>query len=191
MTKGKPTKQRLLENGLKVLTEEGPSGLTIDAICVRVKVTKGAFYHHFRSRSGYHAALLEYWMEEYTERRKQLADEKGTPEERYARIVEYAATLPHDLEKAIRAWAMRDPFAAKYQAKADESRHAYLTGLLRELLKDDEQAEAMAMLVLSTMVGMRHLFPPVAGEERRAIMSRLHELMGLGFIADIKTDQEE
>lgn len=177
--KKRNSKEVLLAKGLDILGDKGIEGLTIDTLCVELGVTKGSFYHHFGSRGLFHAALLEYWLDVSTERKKALADEKGTPEERYARIVEAAAALPHGLEKAVRAWAMRDPLVAEYQARVDASRLDYLEGLLKELLDDPAQARDMARIVLSTMIGLRHLFPPMIGEARRETMGMLHALMGL------------
>lgn len=181
LTGKRKTKEDLLKKGLEILAEHGVEGLTIDALCIRLGVTKGSFYHHFKSRSLFREALLEFWLEENTESKKALADLKGTPEERYAKIVEYAAMLPHGVEKAIRAWAMRDPVVAEYQARVDKSRMDYLAGLLKELLDDPSQAEAMSRIVLGAMVGLRHLYPPMLGEDRRELMGMLHAMMGLNL----------
>jgi len=178
-TRQRKSKTDLLKRGLKILAGQGVEGVTIDALCTGLGVTKGSFYHHFKSRDQFHAALLEFWMEEHTERKKALADEEGTPEQRYARIVEYATTLPHDLEKNIRAWAMRNTLAADYLAKVDGSRITYLEGLLKNILKDQTQARPMATIVLSTMIGSRLLSPPILGDARRELLAQLHALMGI------------
>ncbi|WP_319467567.1 TetR/AcrR family transcriptional regulator [uncultured Pseudodesulfovibrio sp.] len=180
----KPTRQRksktdLLKRGLEILAGQGVEGVTIDALCTGLGVTKGSFYHHFKSRDQFHASLLEFWMEEHTERKKALADEEGTPEQRYVRIVEYATTLPHELEKNIRAWAMRNTLAADYLAKVDGSRIAYLEWLLKDILQDETQARPMATIVLSTMIGSRLLSPPILGDARRELLGQLHTLMGI------------
>ncbi len=178
-TRPQKTRQALLQRGLEILSEQGIEKLTIDNLCVELGLTKGSFYHHFKNREHFHTSLLEFWMEEHTERKKTMAEEKGTPEEKYIRILEYAATLPHDLEKAIRSWAMCNPLAAEYQTKVDTSRINYLTNLLGNMLPDRNQAQMMARIVLSTMIGSRHLFPPLLGAARQQMMRELHSLMGI------------
>ena len=49
-----------VREGLTVLAEMGPDGLTIDELCRRLNLTKGSFYHHYANRSMYIKALLEF-----------------------------------------------------------------------------------------------------------------------------------
>jgi len=186
----KQTRRVMLQRGLDILSKQGIEGLTVDGLCSRLGLTKGAFYHHFQGRSQFHAALLEYWMERSTEAKKALADQKGSAEERYAQIVDYASNLPHDQEKAIRAWALHSPLAAEYQAKVDASRRQYLEELLKDMLPNPDQAEDMATLVLAAMIGLRHLFPAVCGEARQELMRRLHGLMGVRLVYPGGDDNE-
>ena len=39
--------------GLNVLENDGYSKITIDNLCALLKITKGAFYHHFKNIDGY------------------------------------------------------------------------------------------------------------------------------------------
>ena len=177
--KQRNSKQDLLKKGMDILAAQGIERLTIDALCSALKVTKGSFYHHFKSLKNFRQDLLEFWMEENTERKKVLADQCGTELEQYARILGYAASLPHDQEKALRAWAMQDPQVAEYQARVDKSRTDYLAGLLEVLLPDPAQAGMAARIVLAAMIGSRHMFPPVLGSRREEMMATLHTFMGI------------
>lgn len=183
MGKQRKSKTDLLQTGLEILATHGIDRLTIDKLCKKLSVTKGSFYHHFKNQRAFMEALLEFWMEENTERKKTLADESGTPLEQYQRILYFAATLPHAQEKAIRAWAMHDPLVAKYQERVDASRVNYLASRLANLLPDPSQAPIIAQIVLSTMIGSRHMFPAIIGESRHEIMVRLHKLMGIDLPA--------
>lgn len=49
--------------GLNVLENDGYSKITIDNLCALLKITKGAFYHHFKNIDGYVDALMKYWLE--------------------------------------------------------------------------------------------------------------------------------
>lgn len=188
--KQRNTKQDLLKRGMEILAAQGIDRLTIDALCTSLKVTKGSFYHHFKNLKNFRQELLEFWMEENTEQKKVLADQCGTELEQYARILGYAASLPHDQEKALRAWAMQDPQVAEYQARVDKSRMDYLAGLLSALLPAPAQAGMAARIVLSAMIGSRHMFPPTLGRDREDMMAALHAFMGITLPA-AKTKGEE
>ena len=177
--KQRNSKQDLLKKGMEILAAQGIDRLTIDALCSALKVTKGSFYHHFKSLKNFRQELLEFWMEENTERKKVMADQCGTPLEQYSSILGYAASLPHDQEKALRAWAMQDPQVTEYQARVDKSRMDYLAGLLSVLLPDPAQAGVAARLVLAAMIGSRHMFPPALGESREEMLTALHAFMGI------------
>lgn len=45
------TKQKLYDNAVYLISKEGYNNVTVDEICERSKVTKGAFYAHFSSKA--------------------------------------------------------------------------------------------------------------------------------------------
>ena len=52
--------------GLQIIENEGISKITIDNLCALLKITKGAFYHHFKNIDGYIDALMTFWVKENT-----------------------------------------------------------------------------------------------------------------------------
>jgi TetR/AcrR family transcriptional repressor of nem operon len=64
----KPTRQtqhesktRLLNAALHVIRAQGYAATTIDDICHKAGVTKGSFFHHFRSKDELALAAASYW----------------------------------------------------------------------------------------------------------------------------------
>ena len=53
------TKQKLLETALDLIWENNYNCVGIVQICTQAGVTKGAFYHYFKSKSDLAAAALE------------------------------------------------------------------------------------------------------------------------------------
>lgn len=54
-------KQKLLDAAFALIRERGFSATTVDALCERAGVTKGAFFHHFKSKDELGVAAAEHW----------------------------------------------------------------------------------------------------------------------------------
>jgi len=54
-------KDKLLDAGLSLIREKGYSATTVDDLCARAGVTKGAFFHHFGSKEEFGVAAAERW----------------------------------------------------------------------------------------------------------------------------------
>jgi len=60
----KPTaRAKLLEAALAVIREKGFHATSVDDLCRRAGVTKGAFFHHFDSKDALGVAAAEHWSE--------------------------------------------------------------------------------------------------------------------------------
>jgi TetR/AcrR family transcriptional regulator, transcriptional repressor for nem operon len=60
-THGGGTKTKLLDATLGVVRAKGYSAATVDDICEAAEVTKGAFFHHFKSKEDLAIAAAEHW----------------------------------------------------------------------------------------------------------------------------------
>ncbi|MEJ8574025.1 TetR/AcrR family transcriptional regulator [Microbaculum marinum] len=56
-------RSKLLDAALSVIRTKGYSATTVDELCAAAGVTKGAFFHHFRSKEELGVAAAEYWSE--------------------------------------------------------------------------------------------------------------------------------
>ncbi len=54
---------KLLDAALRVIRQKGYSATTVDDLCAAAGVTKGAFFHHFRSKEDLAIAAAGYWAE--------------------------------------------------------------------------------------------------------------------------------
>jgi TetR/AcrR family transcriptional repressor of nem operon len=57
------SRTRLLESALQVFREKGYAASSVDDVCARAGVTKGSFFHHFRSKEEVAVASVGYWNE--------------------------------------------------------------------------------------------------------------------------------
>ncbi len=61
---GKPdARSKLLDAALTVIRTKGYSATTVDELCAAAGVTKGAFFHHFRSKDDLAVAAADHWSE--------------------------------------------------------------------------------------------------------------------------------
>lgn len=54
---------KLLDAALGVIRTKGYSATTVDELCAAAGVTKGAFFHHFKSKDALGVAAAEHWSE--------------------------------------------------------------------------------------------------------------------------------
>ncbi len=56
-------RQRLLDAALSLIREKGYSSTSVDDLCAEAGVTKGAFFHHFKSKDALGVAASNHWSE--------------------------------------------------------------------------------------------------------------------------------
>lgn len=103
------TRQRLIQEGLRQVLEQGWAGTGIDAVLRVCKVPKGSFYHYFDSKEAFGFKLLEAYQASFMERLKVWLVEQPTN------------SLEH-LQVAM------DGFLADWMA--DMAQHSYRRGCL-------------------------------------------------------------
>jgi TetR/AcrR family transcriptional regulator, transcriptional repressor for nem operon len=56
-------RQKLLDAAFSLIREKGYSSTTVDELCTHAGVTKGAFFHHFKSKDALAVAAANHWSE--------------------------------------------------------------------------------------------------------------------------------
>lgn len=167
------SKRDWLEAGLRVLSEGGAPALTIERLCAELGLTKGSFYHHFKGMSGFKTDLLEHFETEHTSRYIAGAEVGGGPAvtrlHRLMNLILEDKGGNHELEIAMRAWALQDSEVQALQRRVDRLRVDYLKSLWRELGGAEADVEPMAHLLYLVLVGAQQVVPPVAAEDLREI----------------------
>jgi AcrR family transcriptional regulator len=157
----KITKETWLTEGLLALAEVGPHALTVDFMCQRLAVTKGSFYHHFKNRQDYVEEILKLWEEENTSRLIGLAEANQGIQTKIDALLKLVYEIPPDREIAVRALALYDPLARRYQERIDQKRQAYLLDLNRHFFKDAKEAELLAAIDYAWFLGLISIFPRI------------------------------
>jgi len=123
------TRARLIDTAQQLFVANGYGGTSIRDIAERAGYSQGAFYSNFSSKEEVLLELLRGHMEAEGAQLSGVLDSAGrTPEQIFAELESWAATLNHDaswsmLSIELQLHANRSPaFAAKYQAVWDAHR---------------------------------------------------------------------
>ena len=166
------TRTEWLDAGLDLLADEGARAVTIERLTGKLGVTKGSYYHHFKSAAGYRTALLEYFEAQFTTRLIDAVEREpdAEPAAKLQHLLSLVLSDPDNaaLEIAVRAWALQDPEVRAAQERVDRARTAYLKELCRGL-KVDVDPDRFAQLLYLILIGAEQVLPPIAKGELREI----------------------
>lgn len=159
------SRESYFETGLDVLSDLGYGGLKLAAVCHRLGVTSGSFYHYFSNWPAYTRALVSYWLENRTVNLIRSAANERDPRVRIERLINDALALPHSAESAIRIWSALDPDVREAQQAADQQRFEVMRDAAVEILDDERQAHLFAAWCLYLLVGYEQAMIPPAPED--------------------------
>ncbi|TDC01609.1 TetR/AcrR family transcriptional regulator [Nonomuraea longispora] len=178
-------RDRWLDEGLKVLGEDGAAGLRIDRIAARLNLSKGSFHHHFDGAEGYKKELLARFERLSIETLETAIAEVGESADARAvfaqltKLIRPGSTALYypRLDVALRAWATWDPEVRAVQSRLDEARLSALQQVWRSVVDSDEEARTAALLPYLLAVGATVVFPPIAADQLRGLYERLLPLV--------------
>ncbi len=162
-----------------VLGESGSEALTINALCERLQVTKGSFYHHFGAMPAFVDALLLFWESEHSERLAAIAKTQPDPTLRIATLIDFAISLPHASEAAIRAWARSNPDVNDVTVRVDRRRERHLTDAIVALGLERPAARLLARMTVNLLVGAQQREQPVDLKRLRGSLEEFQKLIFL------------
>ena len=147
--------------GLDILEKDGFARITIDNLCTRLEITKGAFYHHFKNIDGYIEALMKYWLNQNTVQIIEDADKLATAKERMEFMGSVVINRSHKSEQVIRAWSFSNQIVKKYIQQVDDLRIDYSTKLRVQLGMSEEESKNTSVLEYAIFVGIQQLYPDI------------------------------
>ena len=139
-----------LDAALIEMAAGGISAIAIEKLADRLGVTRGSFYHHFSNRENLLSAMLDYWVEHWTEdiRTTLVALGLDARQTLLAMIRLIRERKAADYDVVFRAWALHDPQARKVVKQVDEIRLGYIRSLFAQLGFDELETESRARLFL-------------------------------------------
>lgn len=164
--------------GIKLLKTKGPNRISAEKTAKQLGVTRGSFYHHFKSTSEFTDAILDYWANTNTFSPFQEAKEKTTtPEQELAELVEKSWHTDLQLEVAVRAWAMVDKQVQKRVEQLDRFRLNYLIELYQTVVGDKNKGTRFAQIAFYGLLGAIHAQPRMPEEDLGNLIQEIQKLM--------------
>ncbi len=161
------TKDDWIKEGFKILSEFAQNKLRILYLCQRLKVTRGSFYHHFKSIEEYITALMETWQEDNTLKLIRHSNVSNDPNEKMQILTKEIAMSDQRVEAAIRSWSYYHPIVKQKLQKVDEIRVAFLQSVFEQLGFEKELAYKKGMIDYAILIGMQQLNPDLSPAEQQ------------------------
>ena len=142
--------------GIQMLGESGVGEIRIEKLCERLKLTKGSFYWHFKSRADFILQVLQYWEKKETRLIINRVETRGGSaiqmlehlfEEVNSGQVNFSAEL------AIRHWARNDKTVAISVQTVDSKRIEFLETLFKLLNCNRPKQRLLSTLLYSLIFG--------------------------------------
>ncbi|MCP3942970.1 MAG: TetR/AcrR family transcriptional regulator [Desulfobacteraceae bacterium] len=173
-------KNAWLAEGFKILRSKGAAGLTIEKLTQGLKKTKGSFYHHFKNKNDYFQQLLEQWEEQQSiEIIQNIQDKKNLEEINENLVTLSGAAMDPKTEVAIRAWALRDPLARKFQERIDTRRVDFLKNMFSLMTQNKGQVELFSMIRYCFYIGSHQIIPAMDEKIYKQHLAALMEMFEL------------
>ncbi len=153
-----------IDGAMDVLADEGISGLRVEVLAKRLKVTKGSFYWHFQDRRDLLIGVLQVWKDgRIRDIIKQTRAEVGHEAEQIHHIIDvYSAGRSRRgmlIELAVRDWARRDTEAAEVVAEVDDIRLRCARDLFLACGVSMDEASSRCMLLYAYVFGVSLMNP--------------------------------
>jgi AcrR family transcriptional regulator len=154
------TREDWIEAATKRLILRSIDAVRVESLATELKVSRGSFYWHFKSRGELLDAILAHWRDRQTRRINERIREDRTlsPEERVVRLRSLPARTKStldaaSLELAIRAWARRDRSARRCVEEVDRDRIAIVRELLSDVNLPPQEVETLTYVSYAYTIG--------------------------------------
>jgi AcrR family transcriptional regulator len=143
-----------VDAALQALSAGGPDAVRVEALAVRLGVSKGGFYWHFTDRQALLEEMLDAWEKAVVEDvLARVESQPADPRAKLQQLFELASSVDFAVELALRDWSRRDDDVAERLHRVDNRRMGYLRSLFGQFCVDEDDVEARSMLAFSLFVG--------------------------------------
>ncbi|MCX4186633.1 TetR/AcrR family transcriptional regulator [Methylophaga sp. OBS4] len=190
------TRERLLETALELIWQSNYSSVGVNEICKQAGVTKGAFYHHFESKSSLFCEATSYYWQVIKKDLDNIFSAVNTPLEQLENLIQFlftsklsednnsvrgcpffnvGAQIGTDDQKVIEALQALSQTAIKYNLALVKALNA--EGYLYPVTDMEQQARLMYHFIHGVM-SYAHVHPDVS-TIKKDLPEGLYRLLGV------------
>ena len=156
------TRARILEAAVKQFSVNGYNKASVDNICAQAGISKGAFYHHFKTKQDVFLALLDGWLQTF-DQAIEASKDRPVPET-FQMMTEYfpymfqsaSENLPMFLEFLLQA--SRDETIWQASIAPYRRYHKHFASLIKKGIAEgsfvDVNPDLAARLIVSAAMGL-------------------------------------
>lgn len=163
-----------LKLGINTIDQFGLKELKINVLCEKLKVTKGSFYHWFKSKRDYEEQILDFWKQRFTHAFIENAEVGKTDKQKLSLLGRQCidgAINGNRLEFEINAWSFKDDNVKEFVYSVYKTRYEYLENLLSGIYKDKTLIKKHALVLYSLVIGVDLFYRELSLEELELIFS--------------------
>jgi AcrR family transcriptional regulator len=152
--------------------------LSVPALCDRVGVTKGSFYHHFEALPEFISSFADQWQTWMVDKFDRLAVDPD-PRRRLESAAGWAHQTLTDSERALRAWAACNPVIAAVMTVPYERCRAANWSTFVEVTEDHETGQVLGTGVLALLSGLLYRPRPALPEHVLHLLGHWYRAVGI------------
>ena len=156
------TRTKILDSATKLFSTRGFNAASVDDICKGAGISKGAFYHHFKSKQALVLALLDGWLQVIDDAIEGSKDK--TAPETFMQMTEafphFFGTAGEALPMFLEFWlqASRDKKIWEASVAPYRRYHKYFTSLIKKGVEEgsfvEVDPELASRMIVSTAMGL-------------------------------------
>ena len=156
------TRSKIIASAIKLFSNRGYNAASVDDICADAGISKGAFYHHFKSKQDLFLALLDAWLKTI-DNTIEASKEMTAPET----FMQIAEAFPYIFKSAneglpmfLEFWLQASGDEKIWQASVEPYRryHKYFTALIKKGVDEgsfvEVNPELTSRMIISTAMGL-------------------------------------
>ena len=163
-----------LKLGINTIDQYGLTELKINALCEKLNVTKGSFYHWFKSKGDYEMQILEFWKQRFTSAFIEKSEVGETDKQKLSLLGRQCingAINGNRLEFEINAWSFKNPKVKAFVYSVYQTRYEYLEKLLSGIYQDKTEVKKHALVLYSLVAGVDLFYRELSLDELELIFS--------------------
>src|SRR6188474_2457999 len=156
------TRTKILDSAIQLFSTRGFNAASVDDICEEAGISKGAFYHHFKSKQLLFLALLDGWLQ-VIDSAIEASKDKTAPET----FMQMTGAFPFIFETAgdnlpmfLEFWLQASREKNIWEASVSPYRryHKYFTSLIKKGVEEgsfvEVDPELTSRMIVSTAMGL-------------------------------------